>query len=148
MHKNVTLLLDSITNTSSKIQTVRLKEFSKFNIELRNEVFRKMREEYFKIKNLSNDKVLLNHAAMIIAIDKVKSSCDEITLNTMNIKSKFSTRSIKREKLIEKWAIIKRLKTQENMSYRDIQKYIRKHHRIDVAHSTIFEVWHEFEEIR
>lgn len=51
----------------------------------------------------------------------------------------------KKDKLIGKWALIKELKTVKKLSWREISQYLKKYHKLDVAHSTIYDLWKKLE---
>ena len=50
----------------------------------------------------------------------------------------------KREKLLNLWSVVQKLKL-EKYSFREISKYIRQRHRFDVSHSYIAKLWKEIE---
>ena len=43
------------------------------------------------------------------------------------------------------WAIVRTLKLEQNMSFRDIATYFAKYHKLEVSYSTIYELWNELE---
>lgn len=54
----------------------------------------------------------------------------------------------KREKLLTYWAIIRTLKLEQKFSFRQISLFLKRYHRADFAHSTIYKVWNELEETK
>lgn len=48
----------------------------------------------------------------------------------------------KREKLLNIWSVVQKLKS-EKYSFRDISQYIRQRHRFDVSHTYISKMWRE-----
>jgi hypothetical protein len=51
---------------------------------------------------------------------------------------------VKREKLINLWSVIRKLKN-EGCSFRDVSKFLRSKHRFQVSHTYISQVWKELE---
>jgi len=52
---------------------------------------------------------------------------------------------MKRQKLLGYWAVVKSLKIEERMSFRDISAYFTKYHKLEVSYSTIYGLWIELE---
>jgi len=74
---------------------------------------------------------------------------DEIrALSMMNLdkfKAKMQRRKTKRDKVLGLWAVVKTLR-QKSVSFRDIAKYLKTNHALEVGHSLVHEMWTELEE--
>jgi hypothetical protein len=82
----------------------------------------------------------------MLAIDLKIKSTDTVTINAIKLRAgKQKRNTSKREKLLGLWAIVKTLKIDQNMSYRQISEYLKKYHKLEVAHSLIHKIWIEIE---
>lgn len=43
------------------------------------------------------------------------------------------------------WAIVRTLKLEQKMSFREISIYFATYHKLEVSYSTIYELWNELE---
>jgi len=73
---------------------------------------------------------VLSYTSFILAVNQYVSAITDIDKNTLDIRTNSLRKFTKREKLLSKWALIKEL----------------KYHKLEVVHSTIFDLWKEFEE--
>ena len=51
----------------------------------------------------------------------------------------------KRDKIIAKWAVIRELKLKNNMSFRQIVKFLNKKYKLDISLSSLYNIWKELE---
>lgn len=144
LEKQVTQLLKS-TNEEQK-QTLRV--FSKMPLESRIQVFTGHKKMIYasKDKHRGIDISVLSYTSFILAVNQYVSAITDIDKNTLDIRTNSLRKFTKREKLLSKWALIKELKTDKSLSFRQIAKYLKKYHKLEVVHSTIFDLWKEFEE--
>ncbi len=84
-------------------------------------------------------------SSLILAIDTVVKELDNINLNVIKLRAKNTKTKIKRQKLLGYWAIVRTLKLEQNISFRDISAYFAKYHKFDVSYSTVYELWNELE---
>jgi len=144
LENQVTQLLKS-TNEEQK-QTLRV--FSKMPLESRIKVFTGHKKMIYasKDKYRGIDISVLSYTSFILAVNQYVSAITDIDKNTLDIRTNSLRKFTKREKLLSKWALIKELKTDKGLSFRQIAKYLKKYHKLEVVHSTIFDLWKEFEE--
>ena len=84
-------------------------------------------------------------SSLVLAIDAVDKELDDVNLNAIKLRGKNNKAKIKRQKVLGYWAIVRTLKLEQNMSFRDIATYFAKYHKLDVAHTTIHGLWKELE---
>ena len=68
-----------------------------------------------------------------------------MNLNVIKLRRKSSKTKVKRQKVLGYWAIVRTLKLEQKMSFRQISEYFKKYHKLDVSYSMIFETWKELE---
>lgn len=124
-----------------------LKDFTKMPLEARVKVFEESRIIFYRLKEENKDVTLhlLSYVSLVLAIVRYQNTTDDIKKNTIALRSKNFRIQPKREKLLGKWAIIKSLKNDENLSFRQIAHYLQKYHKLSVVHSTIHDMWRELE---
>jgi hypothetical protein len=110
-------------------------------LDLKPSIFHKLRS-----KNSGVAKNIIEFSALILAIKEVIDGYDETSLNAMKLNISRKSAS-KRDKLLGYWSIVCFLKLGESntMSFRDIQKYLKKHHRFNISHVSIQQTWNEIE---
>jgi len=136
--------VEKITKMYAEQHNQLLRFFLRVDFETRLKIFKIQKEIFFKLKNLYKeiDNTLLTYSSFIISIkiEKDKNS------NTKIFKVKKFRRSSKREKILGKWAIIKNLRNNKKLSFRQISVYLQKYHRFNVSYSLIYKIWTELEE--
>jgi len=144
LENQVTQLLKS-TNEEQK-QTLRA--FSKMPLESRVRVFEKHKKIIYSLKDKHSkvDISILSYASFILAVNQYVSDVTDIDKNTLDLRSKSMRKFAKREKLLAKWALIKELKNVKGLSFRQITQYLKKYHKLEVVHSTVYDLWKELEE--
>jgi hypothetical protein len=143
MHSTVTRLL-KITEEEQKAI---LRSFVKMPLEARVKVMEESRIIFYPLRDENRDTALqlLSYASLILAIVKYQDVTDDVKRHTVAMRSKSYRKQPKRDKLLGKWALIKSLKNDENLSFRQIAAYLHKYHKLSVVHSTIHDLWHELE---
>ncbi|MEA1916063.1 MAG: hypothetical protein U9N42_00880 [Campylobacterota bacterium] len=124
-----------------------LRIFVKVDINTKLKIFQHKKSIFHKLKDIYNDvdNTVLALSSLIIAIYEIVGELDNVNLNAMKLRTKFQKRKIKREQLLSYWAIVKTLKMEQNMSFRQIATYLKKYHKLEVAHSTVYALWYELE---
>ncbi len=137
--------IESITKLNMKQHNRLLRFFSKSDLQTKVAIFKKQREVFFTLKNLHKtvDKPILSYSSLVISIYAERKN---INSNAKIFKIRKFRRSLKREKIIEKWAVVKSLKINEKLSFRQISMYLRKYYRLNVSYSLIYKIWTELEE--
>lgn len=141
--------LESLTKMSIETQNQRLRLFAKVDIVTKLKILQYQKQLFHKLKATYGDvdNSILTLSSIVLAVDTIVKELDGVNLNAMKLRSKSIKKKIKREKLLGYWAVVRTLKLEQHMSYRQIAQYLKKYHRLDVAHSTVFEIWNELENI-
>lgn len=140
--------IEKLTQLSDEAQNQQLRFFARSDLEMRLKILSKQKQIFHKFKALhpNTDNALLTLSSLLIAIKEEANSLDPIDLNLIKLRGKNNKRRMKRDILLRYWAIIKKLKYDKTMSFRDISLYLQKYHHLNVAHSTIYAIWQEIEE--
>ncbi len=149
-----------VTKLSNKNRIKLVNWFNRQNDLIKIDIFKEQKNQFFKLKSIdSKVEETLQLTAFYLAIDKFYNL---VNLNNQKNKSQnlvklasISNFSIKksrkirmkekREKLINIWSVIQKLKA-ENFSLREISKHLKSVHRMDVSHTYIDEIWKELED--
>ena len=135
-----------------------LQWFSKQNTLVQIDIFREQRNQFFKLKEKieSNDVLVLSSFFLAILNfyrqerqlkEKNKSQSLDLLGNISNFSIKKHKKlriKEKREKLLNLWSVVQKLKL-EKYSFRSISQYIRQRHRFEVSHTYISKLWKELE---
>jgi len=159
---NNTINLEESFVIETKLSQEAIKEldrwYSRQNILIKCDIFNEQRNQYFKYSKQLENKNLISVIAFYMAI---KNFNDQMTLHSIKNKSmslknsektsdfaikqfKKAKTKVKREKLINLWSVIRKLKN-EGCSFRDVSKFLRSKHRFQVSHTYISQVWKELE---
>lgn len=143
MHSTVTRLLKK----TDEEQKICLRGFVKMPLESKMKVMELNRDVFYPLKQENKDIPLpiLSYVAMILAIEKYRDQTSGLDKNMIDVRAKSFRKQPKRDKLIGKWALIRSLKNDKNLSFRQISNYLKKYHKLSVVHSTIYDLWCEFE---
>lgn len=146
MHATVTRLL-KITEEEQKAI---LRSFVKMSLESRVKVMEESRAIFYRLREENKDVSIhiLSYTSFILAIIKYQDTTDVLKRHIVAIRSKSYRKQPKRDKLLGKWALIKSLKNDESLSFRQIAAYLQKYHKLSVVHSTIHDMWCELEVIK
>lgn len=147
MKDNNLQVIEKLTKLNEPLLNQRLRSFVKVDISTKLKILESQKVIFHKIKgNYNNiDNVLLTFASLILAIDKVIESIDKVNLRAIKMRAQKRKLDLKRQKLIQYWAIIKTLRYEQNMSFRAISEYLFKYHKLQISYSTIYEVWNHME---
>lgn len=138
---------ESITKLNQESQNQRLRLFAKVDISSKLKILVSQKELFHKLKSSYGDidNTVLTLCSLILAIDLIVKELDDVNLNVIKLRGKNSKTKIKRQKVLGYWAIVRALKLEQNMSFRDISSYFGKYHKLDVSYSTIYELWNDLE---
>lgn len=139
--------LESLTKFSLEKQNQMLRLFARVDIDTKLKILSSQKQIFHQMKSLHTDVAneILTLASLIIAISKESENVNAVELKSLIFRAKNARKSSKREKILDYWTIVKTLKNEQKMSFRDISRYLKKYHKFDVAHSTIFEIWNQIE---
>ncbi len=138
---------ETITKMNQESQNQRLRLFAKVDITTKLKILDKQKELFHKLKSSYSDvdNTVLSLSSLILAIDEIEKKLDDVNLKAIKLRGKNIKAKIKRQKVLGYWAIVRSLKLEQNMSFRDISAYFTKYHKLDVSYSTIYELWNELE---
>ncbi|MCX6051048.1 MAG: helix-turn-helix domain-containing protein [Campylobacterales bacterium] len=141
------LELEKLTKMSIEIQNQQLRFFAKVDISTKLKILEYQKTLFHKLKNLHSDadNAVLTLASLILAINFVVGELDDVNLNAIKLRGKNTKVKVKRQKVLGYWAIVRTLKLEQNMSFREIAAYFAKYHKLEVSYSTIYELWNELE---
>lgn len=124
-----------------------LRAFVSMPLESKMKAMELNRNIFYPLKQENRDIPLpiLSYVAMILAIEKYRAQTTGLDKNVIDVRAKSFRKQPKRDKLIGKWALIRSLKNDKNLSFRQISNYLKKYHKLSVAHSTIYDLWRELE---
>lgn len=139
--------LEKLTKMSQKVQNQKLRSFVRVDINTKLKIFDLQKSKFYQLReskrNDSNS--LLTLASLILATDEVLINMSGVMFKATIMKGQNIKRRVKRERLLGYWAIVKMLRDEQNMSFRQIAQYFRKYYKFEVAHSTICELWKSLE---
>ena len=127
-------------------QKIVIRQFGNLTIEMRIEVLQQHRKAFYAARQKNNEVPIsiISYIALLQTISDYIGEKHQF-IKISKIKKGVKKSRFKSNKLIERWALIKELRQGNNMSFRDIAKYLEKYHKLKVAHSTIFEMWQKLE---
>jgi len=143
------------THISKKEQKKLINWFSRQNISIQIDIFAEQKNQFFKLKNECEEDIV-PLAAFLLAISyfylfeaSQNSKNRQNGLSHSSKVSKFLVKKAKKErykekyeKLLNLWSVVENLKAEE-FSFRQISNYLRGHHRFDVSHTYIHNLWEE-----
>lgn len=140
-------LIENFTRINAESQSRYLRLFIKLDIETKLKIVEQQNVFFYKLHSKNKDvkKAILIYSSFIMGISNVIEKLEDIDIFTSKLKAKSVKTSSKREKIINLWAIVRTLKLEQKMSFRQIASYVKKYHKLTVVHSTIATMWHEIE---
>lgn len=143
-------ITETLTKKTILQQKKLLKIFAKLNIEQQIEIINMQNSLFHKLKNYNKEvsNAILTLSSLILAVDSVVKEIDSVSFNALKLKNKNPKSKIKKEKLLSYWAVVRTLKLEENMSFRDISSYLKKYHKFEVSYSLIYQKWQQIEGAR
>ena len=139
--------LEVILKQTQEQQNQHLRYFVRLPIENKARVMEFNRNIFHSLRqaNANTPLALLSYSSLILSIEKFKNETNEVDNNALKLRAKAIRRRPQKEKLIEHWALVKTLKNDNNLSFRQIKGYLKKYHKIDISHSVIYETWKRYE---
>lgn len=137
----------AITKLTTEQQNQLLRYLAKQALENKVKIMEINRDIFYPLKQKYSDVsvAVLSYSSLVLAIQKFKNQTSEVDLNAVNIRTKSFRRQPKKDRLIGYWALVKTLRNENNLSFRQIAQYLKKYHKFDISHSVIFDSWSEFE---
>lgn len=124
-----------------------LKLFAKLTLAQKKEVLKKQRSIFHILKNSNSknyDNETLTLASQVKAIEQFSNSLDENESKLIKFNNKKANKNNKTKKLLILWSVVKDLKINKNMSFREIADYLTDT-RFEVSHSLVFREWQKYE---
>ncbi|MGD9553932.1 MAG: hypothetical protein AB7V28_05990 [Arcobacteraceae bacterium] len=140
-------MIESITKLNQETQNKNLRMFARIDLKMKLQILQLQKQLFHKLKNTYSDvdNTILTLSSLVLAIDTVAKEFDDVNLNAIKLRARNNKAKIKRQKMLGYWAIVRTLKLEQNMSFRDIATYFKKYHKLEVSYSTIYELWNELE---
>ena len=140
-------ICESITKLNLESQNKKLRLFSRVDLQTKLKILSSQKQLFHKLKSayVNIDNTILTLSSLILSVDTVVKELDTVNFNAIKLRAKNNKAKIKRQKVLGYWAIVKTLKLEQNMSFRDISTYFTKYHKLNVSYSTIYELWNELE---
>ena len=137
-----------ITKLTTEQQNQLLRYFVRLAQESKVKVMELNRDMFYPLKQKHSDVSLavLSYASLVLSIQKFKNLTSEVEINAINIRTKTLRRQPKKDRLIGYLALIKALRNEKKLSFRQIAEYLKKYHKLNIVHSTIHKLWRELEQ--
>ena len=147
MNNSKSTACETITKLNQECQNQRLRLFAKVDISTKLKILALQKQLFHQLKNthIDADNTVLTLSSLILAIDAIEKEFDDVNLKAIKLRAKNSKTKVKRQKVLGYWAIVRTLKLEQNMSFRDIATYFAKYHKLEVSYSTVYELWNELE---
>ena len=147
MNNSKSTACETITKLNQECQNQRLRLFAKVDISTKIKILALQKQLFHQLKNTHSDadNTVLTLSSLILAIDAIEKEFDDVNLKAIKLRAKNSKTKVKRQKVLGYWAIVRTLKLEQNMSFRDIATYFAKYHRLEISYSTIHALWIELE---
>ncbi len=141
------ILIEHLTKLNQESQNQKLRLFARVDLQTKLQILQLQKQLFYKLKSAYSDvdNTILTLSSLVLAIDSVVNELDDVNLNAIKLRGKNNKAKIKRQKVLGYWAIVRTLKLEQNMSFRDIATYFAKYHKLEVSYSTIYELWNELE---
>lgn len=141
------ILIEHLTKLHQESQNQKLRLFARVDLQTKLQILQLQKQLFHKLKSAYSDvdNTILTLSSLVLAIDSVVNELDDVNLNAIKLRGKNNKAKIKRQKVLGYWAIVRTLKLEQNMSFRDIATYFAKYHKLEVSYSTIYELWDELE---
>lgn len=140
-------MVEKITKQTYEAQNQRLRFFAKVDMPTKLKIIQYQKQLFHKLKGAyaDLDNAILTLSSLILAIDEIVKNTDIVNLNAIKIKGQNHKTKVKRQKVLAYWAIVRTLKLEQNMSFRQIAKYFHKYHKFEISHSMIQQTWNKLE---
>lgn len=139
--------MEKITKLNLESQNKILRLFVRIDLKTKLQILQLQKQMFHQLKSAYSDvdNSILTLSTLILAIDEVVKELEVVNFNAIKLRTKNNKAKIKRQKILGYWAIVRTLKLEQNMSFRNISTYFAKYHKLDVSYSTIYELWNELE---
>jgi IS30 family transposase len=144
--------IDRITKTSTNDRQKSLRWLSRQNELIVYDVFKLQKSHFHRLKSQNDDDlILLSIASLFLSIKETISASNPVKRKNRSADFNFlrqisknrakqfrkARKKVKYEKLLDLQSVIYSLATIEKFSTREISKYLLKHHRLEISHTSI-----------
>jgi IS30 family transposase len=145
--------VDRITKISTSDRQKSLRWLSRQNDLIVYDVFKLQKSHFHRLKsqNIDKDLVLLSVASLFLSLRETISASNPVKRKNRSADFNFlrqisknrakqfrkARKKVKYEKLLDLQSVIYSLATIEKFSTREISKYLLKHHRLEISHTSI-----------
>lgn len=139
--------LQILTKKPLSEQNRLLKLFAKLSLAQRKEIVAKQCPIFHTLKDAKGKEFnneTLTLASQIIAIERYENTLNEYELKVIKYKEKKANKNNKTGKLLLIWAIVKDLKINKEMSFREIADYLTDS-KFEVSYSLVYREWQKYE---
>jgi len=139
--------IEKITKLHTSIQNQLLRIFARVDIADKLIIIKQQKKIFFYLKNTYGiaENEILTYSAFVLSINQYLNT-NKNHIKVSIFKATKFRKSFKREKILGKWAIIKNLRNNKKLSFRQISTYLQKYYRFNVSYSLIYKIWSELEE--
>lgn len=139
--------LEQLTKMSYNEQNRNLRLLARVELPMKLQILQFQKPCFHQLKSayVGVDNAVLTLASLILAVDTVTKETSKVNLNAVKIKEKNHKTKVKWQKVLSYWAIVRTLKIDQNMSFRQIAKYFHKYHKFEISHSMIQQTWNKLE---
>lgn len=140
-------IISRILHVNEEQQSQYLRFFARLDLVKKLEILKLQRDNFYALKQINKEAEasILTYCSLILAIKNQHKNLSVLDKNILTLNAKKLSKSHKKEKLLGNWAVIKELKDVKKQSFRQIAEYLKKYHKLEVAHSTIFALWVDLE---
>ena len=145
MNYNNLPIVERLTKLNAEVQNQKLRLLARVDNDTKIKIFQEQKPIFHKLKSAYSDvdNAVLTLSSLILAVDLVVKELDDVNFNAIKLRGKNNKSKIKRQKLLGYWAIVRTLKLEQKMSFRDIANYFAKYHKLKVSYSTVYKLWNE-----
>ena len=139
---------EAITKMNQEAQNQKLRLFVKVDITTKLKILDQQKSIFHKLRGFYSDvdNVILTFSSLILATEEVLNKIDGVNLKALKLRSNnIKKQNLKREKLLSYWSIVRTLRLEQNMSFRNISNYLKKYHKFEVSYSIIYKTWIQIE---
>lgn len=145
---NYERIIENLTKKTVIQQQKLVKLFGNFTIQQQMEIMNTKYSLFHKLKTKNKEleeNSIFALSAFIIAIDEFLIKLNETEKNLLKFEQKKYKSNLKKQRLLQYWSIVKELKENKSMSFREISSYLKKFYKADFSYSTIYQKWQEIE---
>ena len=147
MYHNIEKNIEKITKLNKESQDRYLRLFAKFDLGTKLKILNQQKQIFHKLKHTYDvPNVVMTLISLLLAVEKLSKNMDLVHFKAIKMRVKKSKINKKRQKLLAYWAIVRTLKLEQNMSFRQISDYFLKYHKFKISYSLIYQIWNELEE--